>query len=85
MSNKMARATSVGIVPTLLCHDHRQIGVSLIQGPDGAIYTSDWHDPQTCHNRNPEIWDRTDGRVFRIRYGDAKPYQFDLTKQSDES
>ncbi len=67
-----------------MSHDHRQIGVSLIQGPDGAIYTSDWHDPQTCHNRNPEIWDRTDGRVFRIRYGDAKPYQFDLTKQSDE-
>ncbi len=67
-----------------LSHDHRQIGVSLIQGPDGAIYTSDWHDPQTCHNRNPEIWDRTDGRVFRIRYGDIKPYQFDLAKQSDE-
>ncbi len=67
-----------------MSYDHRQIGVGLIQGPDGAIYASDWHDPQTCHNRNPEIWDRTDGRIFRIRYGEVKPFQFDLSKASDD-
>ncbi|TWT74340.1 PVC-type heme-binding CxxCH protein [Allorhodopirellula solitaria] len=66
-----------------MSEDHRQIGVGMMQGPDGALYTSDWHDPQTCHNRSPEIWDRTDGRLFRIRYGDVQPFQFDLAKRSD--
>ncbi|TWT86984.1 PVC-type heme-binding CxxCH protein [Neorhodopirellula pilleata] len=67
-----------------MSHDHRQIGVGVMQGPDGALYTSDWHDPQTCHNRNPEIWDRTDGRLFRIRFGDVQPYRFDLNDKTDE-
>ncbi len=66
-----------------MSEDHQQIGVGMMQGPDGALYTSDWHDPQTCHNRSPEIWDRTDGRLFRIRYGSVEPFQFDLAKKSD--
>lgn len=67
-----------------MSHDHRQIGVGVMQGPDGALYTSDWHDPQTCHNRDPDIWDRTDGRLFRIRYGGVKPYRFDLNEKTDD-
>lgn len=66
-----------------LSHDHRQIGVAIMQGPDGAIYTTDWHDPQTCHHRDPEVWDRSNGRLFRIRYGELRPYQFDLQQHSD--
>ncbi|QDS92204.1 FG-GAP repeat protein [Roseimaritima multifibrata] len=66
-----------------LSQDHQQIGVGIMVGPDGAIYTSDWHDPQTCHNRSPEIWNRSDGRLFRFRYGDVRPYRFDLSKESD--
>jgi len=66
-----------------LSHDHRQIGVAIMQGPDGAIYTTDWHDPQTCHNRDPEVWDRSDGRLFRIRYRGLRPYKFDLQQRSD--
>lgn len=66
-----------------LSEDHKQIGVAMMQGPDGALYTSDWHDIQTCHHHTPEVWDRTDGRLFRIRYGELKPYQFDLSTQSD--
>lgn len=66
-----------------LSQDHHQIGVGIMVGPDGALYTSDWHDPQTCHNRDEEIWDRTDGRLFRIRYGAVQPYRFDLHAESD--
>lgn len=68
----------------MMSNDHEQIGVGIMQGPDGALYTSDWHDDQTCHHRDHEIWDRTNGRLFRIRYGDLQPYRFDLSKQSDE-
>ena len=63
--------------------DHKEIGVGVMVGPDGAIYTSDWHDIQTCHNRESEVWDRTDGRLFRIRYGDVRPQQFDLWAEND--
>ncbi|MFG0265170.1 MAG: PVC-type heme-binding CxxCH protein [Rhodopirellula sp. JB055] len=66
----------------MMSHDHEQIGVGIMQGPDGALYSSDWHDDQTCHHRDHEIWDRTNGRIFRIRYGKLQPYRFDLSTQS---
>ena len=64
--------------------DHKEIGVGIMVGPDGAVYTSDWHDIQTCHNRVTEAWDRTNGRLFRIRYGDVNPQKFDLWAETDE-
>ncbi|MFU7561723.1 PVC-type heme-binding CxxCH protein [Roseiconus sp. JC912] len=67
-----------------LARDHLEIGVGVMVGPDGAIYTSDWHDVQTCHNRTDEVWDRTDGRLFRIRYGQLNPVKIDLWNESDE-
>ena len=66
-----------------LSRDHDQIGVAIRLGPDGAIYTSDWHDPQTCHHRDPNIWNRMDGRIFRIRYGQAISATIALEKASD--
>jgi putative membrane-bound dehydrogenase-like protein len=68
----------------MMSNDHEQIGVGIMQGPDGALYTSDWHDDQTCHHRDHEIWDRTNGRLFRIRYGELQPYNFDLSELSDD-
>jgi len=66
-----------------LAQDHKQVGVGIMVGPDGALYTSDWHDIQTCHNRVSEVWDRTDGRIFRIRYGALQPFRFDLGSECD--
>ncbi|MBA2304044.1 MAG: sulfatase-like hydrolase/transferase [Acidobacteria bacterium] len=28
----------------------------------------DWYDKQACHLRTPEIWDRTNGRVYNVKY-----------------
>ncbi|MDG2168945.1 MAG: hypothetical protein P8L44_13595 [Opitutales bacterium] len=64
-------------------NDHDFIGVGVMLGPDGALYFSDWHDAQTCHHRDVEIWDRTNGRIFRVRYGDVKPVVVDIAKLSD--
>ncbi|MCC9658733.1 PVC-type heme-binding CxxCH protein [Rhodopirellula halodulae] len=68
----------------MLSNDHEQIGVGIMQGPDGALYISDWHDDQTCHHRDHEIWDRTNGRLYRVRYGEVQSRVFDLSTLSDE-
>ncbi|MFZ4765807.1 MAG: PVC-type heme-binding CxxCH protein, partial [Roseimicrobium sp.] len=66
-----------------LAQDMQFIGVSVIQGPDGALYVSDWQDKQTCHHRDVEIWDRSNGRIYRVRHGEARDPRMDLAKQSD--
>ncbi|MEX2578175.1 MAG: PVC-type heme-binding CxxCH protein [Verrucomicrobiales bacterium] len=66
-----------------LANNHDHIGVGVAQGPDGALYYSDWVDPQTCHHRDVEIWDRSNGRIFRVRYGDTASPSIDLPGNSD--
>jgi len=63
--------------------DSTFVGVGIMLGPDGSLFFSDWHDPQTCHKVTPEIWDRTTGRMFRIRYGDIRTTNIDLPNRSD--
>ena len=53
----------------LRSNDAHFIPVSQRVGPDGALYLSDWTDKQVCHNGNTEIWDRTNGRIYRVSYG----------------
>ncbi|MBI3839866.1 MAG: c-type cytochrome [Planctomycetia bacterium] len=36
-------------------------------GPDGSIYICDWHDQRTAHPDPDAEWDRTNGRVYRIK------------------
>jgi putative membrane-bound dehydrogenase-like protein len=38
-------------------------------GPDGCIYVADWHDKRTAHPDPDADWDRSNGRVYRIAYG----------------
>lgn len=67
----------------MMANNHDFIGVGLMQGPDGALYFSDWVDAQTCHHRDVEIWDRSNGRIFRVRHGDAKSTVTNLPGLSD--
>jgi len=67
----------------LLSNHHDHIGVGILLGPDGAIYFSDWTDPQTCHHRDVEMWDRGNGRLYRVRYGDVKSTVTKLPELSD--
>ena len=56
----------------LLANDKWFRGTSLRMGPDGSVFVTDWSDQQACHLTNPEVWDRTNGRIYRISYGDVK-------------
>lgn len=67
----------------VLSNHHDTVGVGVMQGPDGALYYSDWVDSQTCHHRDVEVWDRENGRIFRVRYGEAKTTALDLPDRSD--
>jgi putative membrane-bound dehydrogenase-like protein len=67
----------------LLSNHHDHIGVGMLLGPDGAIYFSEWTDPQTCHHRDVEIWDRSNGRLYRVRHGDVKNAVTNLPDLSD--
>jgi putative membrane-bound dehydrogenase-like protein len=53
-------------------------------GPDGSAYMIDWYDANACHHRETNGHDRTNGRIFRIAYNDAKPVKVDLRKLSDD-
>ncbi len=67
----------------LLANDRWYRGINLRYGPDGSVYVIDWYDKNACHRRTPEIWDRSNGRVFNISYGQTEPVTVDLEKLSD--
>jgi putative membrane-bound dehydrogenase-like protein len=68
----------------LLSHDKTCIIVALQMAPDGNVYFTDWSDKQVCHSNNAAIWDRTNGRVFKIVHKDTKPVKgLDLQNLSD--
>lgn len=52
----------------LRSNDHWFMSVTQKVGPDGALYITDWQDKTTCHRRLPELWDRSNGRLYRISY-----------------
>ena len=67
----------------LRSNDAHFIPVSQRIGPDGALYLSDWTDKQVCHNNNMEIWDRTNGRIYRVSYGTPVSRARDLAALAD--
>ena len=67
----------------LFANDPWFVGVALTYGPDGAVYMIDWYDAQHCHHSQVEKWDRSNGRVYRVAYGNAAPRSVDLNALPD--
>ena len=68
----------------LLANDSWAMFVNLQTGPDGNVFVIDWYDQQSCHTGNPQIWDRSNGRIYKICHKDAKPVVgLDLNKKTD--
>jgi putative membrane-bound dehydrogenase-like protein len=69
----------------LLANDEWARFINLKYGPDGNVYLIDWYDKQACHLTQPEIWDRTNGRIYKISHRSTKPVKgLDLQKCTDE-
>ncbi|MFY8059597.1 MAG: PVC-type heme-binding CxxCH protein, partial [Planctomycetaceae bacterium] len=68
----------------LLANDHYFRGINLRYGPDGTVYLLDWYDKNACHRTNPEIWDRSSGRIYRIVYGQPARVTVDASKWDEQ-
>jgi putative membrane-bound dehydrogenase-like protein len=59
--------------------------INIKSGPDGNAYFLDWYDKQACHTGDVNIWDRSNGRIYKISYRGTKPVtRIDLAKLSDK-
>jgi putative heme-binding domain-containing protein len=72
----------------LTANDAWFMPVSQKVGPDGCLYVLDWYDRYHCSQdaaRDPAGVDRTQGRLYRVRYRDTpRAANYDLTAESDE-
>ncbi|HMO36251.1 MAG TPA: hypothetical protein PKA06_09420, partial [Gemmatales bacterium] len=64
----------------LLANDAWARFINLQYGPDGNVYLIDWYDQQACHRNEPEVWDRSNGRIFKISHRNTAGKQTDLQK-----
>ncbi|WP_420148377.1 PVC-type heme-binding CxxCH protein [Spirosoma sp.] len=52
--------------------------------PSGSVYAIDWYDKNQCHSPNPDVHNKTMGRIFKISHENDKWVQVDLAKASDK-
>jgi putative membrane-bound dehydrogenase-like protein len=50
---------------------------------NGSMYMIDWYDKNRCHSTDVNAHDRSNGRIFKVVYGDTKWTPVDLQKKSD--
>ena len=69
----------------LLANDSWSQMLNFRYGPDGSVHAIDWYDKNQCHSTNPEIHDKTLGRIFRISHQSDRWVQVDLQKLSSDA
>ncbi|HAM70071.1 MAG TPA: hypothetical protein DCM86_00315 [Verrucomicrobiales bacterium] len=57
--------------------------LNLLSDQDGAVYAIDWYDANQCHHGREDGHDRSNGRIFKIVYGNPKVTPIDLEKKSE--
>lgn len=50
---------------------------------NGSVYAIDWYDKNQCHSSNPDVHDKTMGRIFKITNDNDKFVNVDLWKATD--
>jgi hypothetical protein len=53
-------------------------------GPDGSVHVIDWYDKNQCHSTNPDVHEKTLGRIFKISNVNDKWVAVDLQKLSSD-
>jgi len=52
----------------LLANDSWSQLLNFRYGPDGSVHVIDWYDKNQCHSTNPDIHQKTLGRIFKISH-----------------
>ncbi len=67
----------------LVANDSWSQIISLKSGPDGNVTMIDWYDGQQCHVADPDRPDRSNGRIFKVSYGQTKPIAVNVRSLPD--
>jgi len=51
--------------------------------PSGSVFAIDWYDKNQCHSTNPDVHDKTMGRIFKISYKNDTSIKVNLYEASD--
>lgn len=68
----------------LLTNDTWSQWLNFRYDPSGSVFAIDWYDKNQCHSSNPDVHQKTMGRIFKISYETDKWVQVDLSKASDK-
>jgi len=68
----------------LLTNDSWSQMINFRYGPDGGVHVIDWYDKNQCHSSNPDVHQKTLGRIFKISHQKDRPVKVDLRKMSSE-
>jgi putative membrane-bound dehydrogenase-like protein len=69
----------------LLANDAWSQIISIKYGPDGGVFLIDWYDKNQCHHNEVNAHDRTNGRIFKVTFGEPKPARVDLAHESNQA
>ncbi|MGV8878390.1 MAG: PVC-type heme-binding CxxCH protein [Sphingobacteriaceae bacterium] len=67
----------------LLTNDSWSQWLNFRYDPSGSVFAIDWYDKNQCHSPNPDVHDKTMGRIFKITYENDKWVKVDLSKATD--
>lgn len=67
----------------LLTNDTWSQWLNLRYDPSGSVFAIDWYDKNQCHSPNPDVHNKTMGRIFKISHETDEWVQVDLSKASD--
>ncbi len=69
----------------LLANDVWSQIISLRTGPDGSLFMIDWYDKNQCHHNEVNGHDRTNGRIFKVSFGDPKHQAVNLAGETSRT
>ncbi|HEV3485613.1 MAG TPA: PVC-type heme-binding CxxCH protein, partial [Vicinamibacterales bacterium] len=69
----------------LLANDSWSQMLNFRYGPDGSVHVIDWYDKNQCHSSNPDIHQKSLGRIFKISHAKDRWTRVDLRKQSSDA
>ncbi len=89
INNDILRRRGSGYVAShgadvLFANDRWFRAINMKYGPDGSVYMIDWYDKNACHRADKEIWDRSNGRVYRVSFGATKWPGLSLNKATTQ-